>query len=48
MKITVKIESKIASLELWGGYAVAFILIAGGGTCYMLATVIGFLMRLVP
>ena len=35
MKITVKIEWKDSSVELWGGYAVAFILLSGVA-CYSL------------
>ena len=48
MKIVIKIEGSNSSLELWGGYAYAFIIIVGGGTCYMIATVIDFAMRFIP
>ena len=48
MKITVKLETKNSSLELWGGYAVAFILIAGGGTAYMIVTVLAYIARFMP
>lgn len=46
MKVMLSFIGKDSSLTLWGGYAVAFILIAGGGTAYMIVTVLAYLWRI--